>query len=365
MDTILIGIALIVLLAAPAVWWAASALRKRNRRREEAAALAPPPPDPLASLTESLTTNLTGGLEEVRGSLDKVQGLMNNLQEQGGETKEKLENVANANTSLTEATNQLQTLLDNRSDRGAWGERMAEDLLRAAGLAENYGYRKQALIANGKQPDFTLILPDRKVLHMEVKFPLDNYRRYAEAESEPEAERYLKTFIGNAKKAINETAKRGYAEAEDSVGFGLLLIPMESVWSVIVQHNEGELLKEAETKKIALCSPATLFPILMMIRNLTDTFQMVAHGQEIIKAVSEFEQEWTTYIGAVEKVETNLNAFAKSIRVLTSTRTNVLQRKVNAVSALRADPPPPPQATRRLADRRRPPAETSASVDVA
>ena len=337
MDAILIGIALIVLLAAPAVWWAASALRKRNRRREEAAALAAPPPDPLAALTSSLTDSLTGGLEEVRGSLDKVQGLMNSLQEQGGQTKEQLQNVATANTSLTEATSQLQTLLDNRSDRGIWGERLAEDLLRAAGLAENYGYRKQVLIANGKQPDFTLILPERKVLHMEVKFPLDNYRRYAEAESEPEAERYLKTFIGNAKKAIKDTAKRGYAEAEDSVGFALLLIPMESVWSVIVQHNKGTLLKEAETQKIALCSPATLFPILMMIRNLTDTFQMVAHGQEIIKAVSEFEQEWKTYIGAVKQVEDNLDSFVQSVRKVTDTRTNVLRRKVEAVSALRTE----------------------------
>lgn len=339
MDTVMIGIALIVLLAAPAVWWAASALRKRNRRREEAAALAHPAPDPLAALTDSLTKGLTGGLKEVRGSLDKVQDLMNSLQDQGGQTKEKLENVANANNSLTEATNQLQTLLANSSQRGAWGERMAEDVLRAAGLEENFNYRKQTPIANGKRPDFTFLLPEGKVLHLEVKFPLDNYRRYAEAEaeSEPAAAQYLDDFIKNAKDAIKGTAKRGYAEAEDSVGFVLLLIPMESVWSFIVQHDKGKLLKDAETAKVVLCSPATLFPILMMIRSLMDTFQMVAHGQEIIKAVSEFEQEWDTYIEAVEKVEERMGFFIKSVREVTGARTDALRRKVKAVSALRTE----------------------------
>lgn len=326
MDAVMIGIVLIVLLAALAVWWAASALRKRNRRREEASALAHPAPDPLAALTDSLTS----GLEEVRG-------LMSTLQDQGGQTKEKLENVANANTALAEATSQLQTLLANSSKRGAWGERMAEDVLRAAGLAENINYRKQTQVANGKRPDFTFLLPEDKVLHLEVKFPLENYRLYAEAESEREVEHYLKEFIKNAKEAITSTAKRGYAEAEDSVGFVLLLIPMESVWSFIVQHDKGKLLKDAETAKVVLCSPTTLFPILMMIRSLMDTFQMVAHGQEIIKAVSEFEHQWGQYSTIVTQVETRLKSLVTAVEELTGARTKKLQKSVNAMSALRTE----------------------------
>ena len=337
MDTILIGTALIVLLAAPAVWWAVGALRKRNRQREEAAALAHPAPDPLAALTSSLTDSLTGGLDEVHRSLENVQGLMNNLKAQGGETKAQLQNVAETNTSLTNATSQLQTLLANPTKRGVWGERMAEDVLRAAGLEEKINYLKHEPIATGKNPDFTLLLPQDKVLHLEVKFPLDNYRRYAETEDKQVAENYLKKFIDNVKDRINETGKRKYAEAADGIGFVLLLIPMESVWSFIVQHDKGSLLKAAETNKIALCSPATLFPILMMIRSLMDTFQMVAHGQEIIKAISGFEKQWGLYSEQVTAVADKLKPLIKAVEELTGARTNKLQNSVNAMSALRTE----------------------------
>lgn len=364
MDAILIGIALIVLLAAPAVWWAASALRKRNRRREEAAALAHPTPDPLAALSVSLTEGLEGVRNQMSLSLGQVRDLLDNLAEQGGQTGERLADVARSNADLTKATGQLQNLLDDSRNRGLWGERMAEDVIRAAGLLEEVNYRKQTRIANGSVPDFTFLLPEGKMLHMDVKFPLDNYRRYAEAESEPEACQHLKRFMTDVDRHVKAMTKRGYVQDEAGVGFALLFIPVESVWGVILQQKNS-LLRYTETRKVVLCSPANLFPILMMIRSVMDAFQMVAHGQEIIKAVSEFEQQWDLYIEAAGKVDKNLNTLVNSFGALTSTRTNVLQRKVDAVSALRADPPPPPQATPRVADRRRPPSETPTAIGAA
>lgn len=361
MDATIIGIALFILLVAPAVWWAASALRKRNRRREAAEAI--PAPDPLAALSAGLTTGLEGVREQMRESLDKVQGLMKDLAEQGGKTGERLSEVAKSNDALTAATGQLQNLLDDSRNRGLWGERMAEDVIRAAGMMEEVNYRKQAKIANGTKPDFTFLLPEGKVLHMDVKFPLDNYRRYAEAETKPEADQHLKRFMSDVDRHVKTITKRGYVQDEDGVGFTLLFIPVESAWGIILQQKNS-LVRYTETRKVVLCSPANLFPILMMIRSVMDAFQMVAHGQEIIKAVSEFEQQWDLYSVAANKVEKDLNALNKSFGALISTRTNVLQRKVNAVSALRADPPPSPQATPRLADRRNPPAATSAA-DVA
>lgn len=360
MDNIIIGIALIVLLAAPAVWWAASALRKRNRRREPAEPVPAPTPDPLAALSISLTEGLEGVRSQMSASLGQVRDLLDNLAEQGGQTQERLTAVADSNAALTDATGQLQNLLNDSRSRGFWGERMAEDAIRAAGLLEGVNYRKQLQIANGSTPDFTFLLPEGKVLHMDVKFPLDNYRRHAEAESEAEQGQRLRQFMSDVGRHIKALAQRGYAQDENGVGFVLMFIPVESVWGAILQQKDS-LLPHTEARKVVLCSPTTLFPILMMIRNIMDSFQMVAHGQEIIKAVSEFEQQWDNYGEQADKVERHLDTLVKSFGTLTTTRTNVLQRKVDGVSALRSDPPPPPQPAPRLADRQEAPAEPSAA----
>lgn len=345
---VIFGLALVVLLAAPAIWWAVSALRRRNRAVEA----DPPAPDPLAALTVSLNEGLAGMRTE-------MGDLLNKLTEQGGRTQQQLEDVAESNTALTNTANQLQNLLADGQSRGYWGERMAEDAIRAAGLEEGINFRKQARIANGAVPDFTFLLPEGKKLHMDVKFPLDNYRRYAEAQSEAERNQFLKKFMSDVGGHIKTLAARGYADADDGLGFTLLFIPVESVWGAILQQDQP-LMPHTETRRVALCSPTTLFPILMMIRNIMDSFQMVAHGQEIVKAVAEFELEWEKYGAAADKVDKHLNTLVNSLGALTSTRTNVLQRKMTAVSDLRTDPPPP-QALPRPADRQDPPVAANAA----
>src|SRR4051812_8520924 len=89
--------------------------------------------------------------------------------------------------TLTETTQRLRDALASPQARGQWGERMAEDVLRLAGFLEGVNYVRQATLtsANGPRgrPDFTFLLPNNLVLHMDVKFPLDNYARYLGATS--------------------------------------------------------------------------------------------------------------------------------------------------------------------------------------
>ena len=88
--------------------------------------------------------------------------------------------------------------------RGQWGERMAEDVLRAAGMREGINYRKQRAIEGGTRPDFTFLLPDDQHLHMDVKFPVDNYLRALEAPSEAEAVMRRDRFLKDVRDRVKE-----------------------------------------------------------------------------------------------------------------------------------------------------------------
>src|SRR6478735_4018639 len=78
--------------------------------------------------------------------------------------------------ALAETTQGLREALSSTKVRGQWGERMAEDVLRLAGFIEGVNYRRQrTLEGSGGRPDFTFLMPNEMLLHMDVKFPLDNY----------------------------------------------------------------------------------------------------------------------------------------------------------------------------------------------
>ena len=57
-------------------------------------------------------------------------------------------------------------------------------MLRKAGFIEGINYEKQEIINGGGKPDYTFKMPPDRVLYMDVKFPLDKYAEYINAESD-------------------------------------------------------------------------------------------------------------------------------------------------------------------------------------
>ncbi len=132
-------------------------------------------------------------LRSMGGELARVGDLVTSMQreraEQHGQIAAGLAEAIRTTSDLAGTTQALRTALASPKARGQWGERMADDVLRAAGLIEGVSYRKQTAIAGGTIPDVTFLLPQGdRVLHMDVKFPIDNYLRALEADTALEAE---------------------------------------------------------------------------------------------------------------------------------------------------------------------------------
>ena len=119
-------------------------------------------------------------------------------------------------------------------------------------------------IGGGTIPDVTFSLPQGRALHMDVKFPADNYLRFLEAEGDADRDRFRTAFLRDVRARLKELAGRGYTEPESTVGFLLMFIPNESVYAFIHQHDPG-LIDTALAQKVVVCSPCTLFPVLAVI----------------------------------------------------------------------------------------------------
>ena len=145
-------------------------------------------------------------LVTMTGELDKVTELVRQLdggqRKAYGELSNELRRQHEGIAALSEHTQQLREVLASSKARGQWGERMAEDVLRLAGLLEGVNYRKQATLDSAGRPDYTFLLPNGRVMHMDVKFPLDNYVRHLESTNDLERKQFRDQFLRDVRDRV-------------------------------------------------------------------------------------------------------------------------------------------------------------------
>ncbi len=215
-----------------------------------------------------------------------------------GQLANELQGASQATLRLQETTQSLASTLSNNKLRGQWGERMAEDIIRYAGLLENVNYRKQvSQAASGTRPDFVFLLPDERVVNMDVKFPLNNYLAMVNASGAGEREAAEKDFFKNVRARIKELRGREYINpVENTLDFVLLFIPNEQVFSFIQEKAPG-MMDEALKERVVLCSPFTLYAVLSVIRQAHEHFRFEKDIKKILNHIDIFAKHFETFKG--------------------------------------------------------------------
>jgi len=232
-------------------------------------------------------------VQGLKDQLEQYQKLLRDLErdraQKYGSLESELKSASQSTAKLQETTNNLNNILGNNQMRGQWGERMAEDIIRYAGLVEGVNYRKQTKLDMATtKPDYTFLLPDEHKINMDVKFPLDNYQNMMEAQSDIEKEKYLKEFEKNVKARIKEIQNRDYINpAEKTLDFVLLFIPNEQVFGFIQSEMSG-VMDEALKQKVVPCSPFTLYAMLSVIRQAFENFRYEKDLKKIIVSIDQF-----------------------------------------------------------------------------
>jgi DNA recombination protein RmuC len=292
-------------------------------------------------LKKSLIDQQLGVMAAELGKVDTlVRTLERDRREAFGQLAGELRRQHQGLTALTENTQQLREALASSKVRGQWGERMAEDVLRLAGFVEGVNYRKQATLANARRPDYTFLMPNGLVLHMDVKFPLDNYVRFVEAAGDLDRQRFRDQFLRDVRDRVKEVTARGYLDAADeTVDLLLLFIPNESVYAFVAE-NDRAVLDDALRHKIVLCSPLTLYAVLAVIRQAVDNFRLERTSNEILALLHDFSLQWEKYTAQLDKVQQRFESVSKEYAALMTTRHRALQRPLDKIESLQVDAEP-------------------------
>ncbi len=277
-------------------------------------------------------------VEGLQNELKRVGDLVTSLQqeraEQDGRLVAGMEQALAVTTTLAETTQSLRQALASPKARGQWGERMAEDVLRLAGFVDGINYSKQAQVAGGGIPDYTFNLPQERVVHMDVKFPIDNYLRWLEVDTREAKDQHLKLFRRDVRQRVKELGDRAYIDPETTVDYLLLFIPNESVYGFLHEHDP-KLVDLALAQKVVLCSPTSLFAVLAVIRQAADNFLVEKRSDEILSSIGGLREQWKKFGDSVDKIGRGLTSAQKGYDDLTGPRTRQFEKQLGKLESVR------------------------------
>lgn len=283
---------------------------------------------------QAVVEQVAGVHSELRRMTELVTLMQRERAENDGRMNERLENAAAVTNKLAATTSSLRDALASPKARGQWGERMAEDVLRMAGFVEGVNYVKQTKISGGGLPDYTFKLPKGHVVHMDVKFPIDNYLRWFEAPTDAERELFIKHFRRDVRQRVKELADRAYIDPATTVDYLLLFIPNESVYGFLHEHDPG-LIDLALAQKVVLCSPTSLFAVLAVIRQAVDNFLVERRSDEILSTIGGLREEWQKFGDSVDKIGRGLQSAQRGYDDLVGARSRQFERQLDALELVR------------------------------
>ena len=319
---------------------ALSALNDQSRRdREESIKLA------ADRVAEASSERLGKSAKDIDTSLRSVQeSLSQRMQQMDIEIKrlhdqnaEKFGNVDRAVNDLVKRTSDLNNVLSSSQARGQWGERMAEDMLRAAGFIEGANYKKQNTIEGGGRPDYTFMMPPDRVQYMDVKFPMDSYTAFVAAVDQTSRDSLKKDFITAVRARVTELQKRDYAvvTTEHSLDYVLLFVPNESITGFI-HEADPNLIDWALAQKVVLCSPLNLYAFLVVIRQATESFHTEQAASHMMQLMNKFKVQWEKYVRSLDQVKKSFDKMQGELDVLTvGARYKKLAGEVKKIDDLR------------------------------
>ena len=291
--------------------------------------------DQFGTKAEAIDKGLRTVADQVTTRMQEIDRAIDELRESNSR---QYGTVEQAVATLSKRTDNLREVLSSSQARGQWGERLAEDMLRAAGFHEGINYRKQSTIDSGGRPDYRFDIPPDRVLYMDVKFPLDKYSEYVTTNDDAVRAAAQKSFISAVKGHIDALAKRDYVNnsSDNTLDYVLMFVPNESI-SGFVHESDPTLIDYALDRKVVLCSPLTLYAFLVVIRQAADSFHTEKTAAEIMQLVNLFQRQWKEYTEAIDKVEKVFDSLQDQLASINTdgTRYKKLNAQIKKIEKLR------------------------------
>jgi len=243
----------------------------------------------LRGITEQVNRQLLDSSGEISKRLDNAARVIGDVQKNIGELSEASKQIFEVGKNI--AT--LQEILQPPKLRGGLGEQFLGELLSQV-LPPQF-FTLQYMFSSGERVDAVVRLGE-KIVPVDSKFPLDNFKRIIECKTEEERKASQKAFYRDVKKHIDDIASKYIVPNEGTYDFALMYIPAENVYYETITKDDsfGEekgILNYALKKKVIPVSPNLFFAYLQVIVLGLKGLQIEKDAQKILALLASLKKD--------------------------------------------------------------------------
>lgn len=190
----------------------------------------------------------------------------------------------------------LQEILRAPKLRGGLGEFFLEDLL--GQILPPQHFTTQYSFRSGEKVDAVIKL-GASLVPVDAKFPLENFKKLMEAQSDDERGRAKKQFTADVRKHIDAIAGKYILPDEGTYDFALMYIPAENVYYETVIKDEASdernLSQYAMSKRVIPVSPNSFYAYLQAIVLGLKGLRIEDRTKEIIQYLGRLQGDFTKF----------------------------------------------------------------------
>jgi DNA recombination protein RmuC len=250
-----------------------------------------------------------GGVEQCldlgQRSLAEHLGKSGHLLREVGEKLGRLHETSQKIEKLAGEVTRLEDLLKPPKLRGTLGEMFLEQAL--AQVLPPGAYASQHPLGDGVVVDAVVFLQDR-IVPVDSKFPLENYRRAREVEEEGEKRRARQQFARDVRRHVDSIAEKYIRPASGTCDFALMYIPAEAVYAeILADEEDGALADYAIGRRVIPVSPRLLYAYLSTVAMGLRGIELQENAREVHRNLAELSRLWERAGAPLEKLGSHLS----------------------------------------------------------
>jgi DNA recombination protein RmuC len=308
---------LVALIAVVVAWVATSAAQRQSAMQATAlrqemqtmvAAQSQALTAQLGQLTQSVTTQLGQVNQQLQSGMASTGTLVSGAQrdvsdqlrastEMLGTIRQQLGEVKQAGHEVSDAAKQIQSVLGGAKTRGTLGEVTLERMLADALPEASFG--TQHRFSTGEVVDAVVRL-NQRLLPIDSKFPLDDYRRLVNAGEEARG-----GFSQAVRKHADSIAKKYILPDEDTMDIALMFVPSEGVYYELLRSempNGSPLDEYCRSKSVIAVSPNTLFACLRLIMLGLRGMQIEENAKRLLLSLTGLKKQIENFSDIYDKL---------------------------------------------------------------
>jgi len=227
--------------------------------------------------------------------------------------QEDLGKLKEASKDLKGITSDLKSMFQIKMERARFGELQLKTLLEDIFPRNRLLFQKN--IGFGT-PDACILIEDNRYLCIDSKFPLENFRKYNEAEDAGEKERYWKEFLKDVRRHA-ESIRNKYVGKENTAEFAFMFVPSDALFYQIVSEA-SDVAVEASKAGVILASPSVLPAYLNLV-------SARIRAEEISERAEEIQRKMNTFGNYLEDLGGKLDTLFRHINNASSNVPKVQQ----------------------------------------